>query len=119
MLSCKKLGYLLPTGPRLFTGLPSRGVLGYSLLSPLEKQFVGEGILLGQVYGWGSVLYNLPKPLIYLILSISYLPKCVLRILRLPVHNDRISYGRSLNSHLLLANSQHLPELFVAFSEFS
>jgi hypothetical protein len=28
---------------------------------PLEKQLVGEGILLGEVNWWSSVLYELPK----------------------------------------------------------
>ena len=51
------------------------GVLGNSPRRPVEEQLVGEGILLGQVYGWSSVLYELSEPLIHFVLGVCYIPK--------------------------------------------
>ena len=49
----------------LFAELPRRRLFKTSPRWPFEKQLVGEGILLGLVYGWSSVLYELSKFLVH------------------------------------------------------
>ena len=74
---------------------------------------------MAEVYGRSSGFYEPPKILVELVLGVSYLAKRALGIIRLPVHDYRLAYGRPLNPHLLFADSQTLPGRFVFLSELS